>query len=140
VKKYWVKSDIGIFSAAVADYKPNQSSSEKIKKTGENLTLELVKNPDLLKWAGEQKKENQYLLGFALETNNEIENAKEKLIKKNLDALVLNSLRDKGAGFGLETNKITILKRNNKMINFELKNKSNVVDDIIFVIEEDIKP
>ncbi len=140
VKKYWEKSDIGIFSAAVADYKPNQSSNEKIKKTGENLTLELVKNPDLLKWAGEKKKDNQYLVGFALETNNEIEHAKEKLTNKNLDALVLNSLRDKGAGFGLETNKITILKRNNKMINFELKNKSNVVDDIIFVIEEDIKP
>ena len=94
------------------------------------MTLELEKTKDILLELGKNKK-HQKLVGFALETNDEIKNAREKLIKKNLDMIVLNSLRDKGAGFGVDTNKITILKPDNKLINFELKSKREVARDIV---------
>lgn len=138
VELEWEKCDLGIFSAAVADYRPVAIADEKIKKKDNELTLQLTKNPDILAWAGENKKTTQFLVGFALETTNEMENATEKFNRKNLDLLVLNSLKDEGAGFGKTTNKVTILKKNNKFITFELKNKSAVVNDILDEIESEI--
>ncbi len=138
VEDHWNKATIGIFSAAVADYRPAVVANEKIKKKTEEITLSLTKNPDILAWAGSQKTANQYLVGFALETTNEIENARRKFSRKNLDLLVLNSLRDKGAGFGHDTNKVTFLKNNNKLINFELKDKVAMATDILDEIERDL--
>ena len=138
VQLEWRSCDIGIFSAAVADYRPLNPAESKIKKNDTNLTIELVKNPDILLWSGQNKSPNQYLVGFALETNNEIENAKGKVSKKNLDLLILNSLNDKGAGFGHDTNKVTFVKPNNKLIKFELKSKLDMAKDILNQIENDI--
>ncbi len=123
-------SDITIMSAAVADYRPKDAATQKIKKDGETLTLELVKNPDILKSLGEIKK-NQILVGFALETNNEIEFAKGKLAKKNLDFIILNSMQDKDAGFQKNTNKITILDQNGNQQSFDTKSKKEVAFDIL---------
>ncbi|MFD1552519.1 bifunctional phosphopantothenoylcysteine decarboxylase/phosphopantothenate--cysteine ligase CoaBC [Putridiphycobacter roseus] len=137
VQANWSDSSIGIFSAAVADYRPANMAIEKIKKKSDEMSIDLVKNPDILAWAGTQKTSKQYLVGFALETNNEIENARGKLDRKNLDLLVLNSLRDKNAGFGYDTNKVTFIKPNNILINFELKQKSLMAKDILNEIETD---
>jgi phosphopantothenoylcysteine decarboxylase/phosphopantothenate--cysteine ligase len=137
VQKVWHKMDIGIFSAAVADYKVEKPANKKIKKKDETFILKLVKNPDILYWAGQNKTEHQYLVGFALETNNEIENAQKKLSKKNLDLLILNSLNDKGAGFKHDTNKATFIKPNNNLIHFELKPKTEMGIDIVNQIEKD---
>jgi len=122
--------DIAIFSAAVSDFKPKKVSSEKIKKTEETLTLDLVRTKDILASVGAIKRQDQFLVGFALETENELENAKAKLNSKNLDMIVLNSLRDKGAGFKSDTNKISILVRDGQPIHFELKEKPEVAQDI----------
>lgn len=122
--------DIAICAAAVADYKPKKVADQKIKKTEDHLSIELVKNKDILFSLGE-KKENQFLVGFALETENEVENAKGKLKKKNLDAIVLNSLNDLGAGFGKTTNKITFIDKNFNIKPFELKTKAVVAKDIL---------
>lgn len=138
VQKHWKESNIGIFSAAVADYRPSHPANSKIKKKTDKLTIELVKNPDILHWSGQNKADDQYLVGFALETDNEIENGKGKVVKKNLDLLILNSLNDKGAGFGHDTNKVTFIKPNNNLTNFELKSKSEMAKDIINQIEKDI--
>lgn len=139
VQKHWEDSDIGIFSAAVADYRPAEIAQEKIKKSDDSLTIQLTKNPDILAWAGSVKNKEQYLVGFALETENEEQNGFKKLEKKKLNLLVLNSLRDQGAGFGHDTNKVSFLKPNNNSISFELKDKSKVVCDIMDEIEKDIK-
>ncbi len=122
--------DAAILSAAVADYRPANVANQKIKKKGDTLDIQLVKNPDIAAALGQAKKENQILVGFALETNDELENAKGKLERKNLDFIVLNSLRDVGAGFSGDTNKVTIVHRNNKIENFELKSKDDVAYDI----------
>ncbi len=135
VQKIWDKCNIGVFSAAVADYKPKVVATQKIKKQADEFSIELVKNPDILSWAGSVKK-NQYLVGFALETQNADEYAKNKLEVKNLNAIVVNSLEDKGAGFGFDTNKIKIIDRNNKMSSFELKQKQEVAKDIVSYIVE----
>ncbi len=131
VKLEWPKSDIGIFSAAVADYRPKDVAQEKIKKSAEVMSIELVKNPDVLKWAGENKSEAQVLVGFALETENLKENATKKLQAKNLDIIVMNTLKDIGAGFGVDTNKISILDKRNNSESFELKSKNEVALDIL---------
>lgn len=136
VFEFYDSADIGIASAAVADYAPKEVAKEKIKKNDENLTIELVKNPDILKTMGE-KKTHQFLVGFALETQNEEENAKGKLEKKNLDMIVLNSLRDQGAGFKNDTNKIKIFTKTEK-IEFDLKSKDEVAKDILDSIENQI--
>jgi len=128
--KYFGNCDIAILSAAVADYRPMHVASEKIKKKGETLTLELEKTKDILASLGAIKA-NKYLVGFALETENELEHAKSKLIKKNLDLIVLNSLKDKGAGFKTDTNKVTLLTKDNKVIPFEVKSKTDVAKDIL---------
>jgi phosphopantothenoylcysteine decarboxylase/phosphopantothenate--cysteine ligase len=126
-----VKSvDIIIMAAAVADYAPKNQYESKIKKKDENLQIELKSTKDILASAGKIKTDKQILVGFALETNNEQANAKDKLVRKNLDFIVLNSLNDKGAGFGYDTNKISIIDKNNKIDEYELKSKSEVADDI----------
>lgn len=126
---------LGIFSAAVADYKPKVMAQEKIKKAGEELSIDLVKTVDILAEVGKQKSANQVIVGFALETNNEEENAKQKIVKKNLDMIVLNSLKDKGAGFQHDTNQIMIIDKENNSVKFELKSKLEVAVDINNYIE-----
>jgi phosphopantothenoylcysteine decarboxylase/phosphopantothenate--cysteine ligase len=127
--KYYDETDICIMSAAVADYTPINISTQKIKKQSDTFEIELIKTKDILKILGEKKK-NQILVGFALETQNEEENAAEKLKKKNLDFIVLNSLNDEGAGFKHDTNKITILDKNLQKTTFDLKTKKEIAKDI----------
>ncbi len=131
VQLNWSKSDVGIFSAAVADYRPSTIANQKIKKGEDSLTIELIKNPDILDWAGSTKSEDQCLIGFALETNDGKQYAEDKLRRKNLNFIVLNSLEDHGAGFGHDTNKISILDNHNNFTSFELKTKVDVADDIV---------
>lgn len=134
VFEYYKEVHIAIASAAVADYAPKEIAAEKIKKNDDSLTIELVKNPDILKTMGDQKT-NQLLVGFALETQNEEVNAKGKLEKKNLDMIVLNSLRDEGAGFQKDTNKIKIITKSH-LKSFDLKSKDEVAKDILNFVEE----
>ena len=123
--------DIAIFSAAVSDYKPKKAVKNKIKKEdNSNLNIELVSNIDILKHVGGIKKKNQLLIGFALESENEIDNAINKLKKKNLDAIVLNSLNDHGAGFNHDTNKITFINNKSEIVKFKLKSKREASKDI----------
>jgi len=131
VQNHWLGADIGIFAAAVSDYRPAQLADHKIKKDAESFSVEFVKNPDILAWAGANKKEDQLLIGFALETQNLVENGRKKLQKKNLNCIILNSLQDSGAGFGLDTNKISILDNHNNLTDFELKTKTEVAADIV---------
>ena len=135
---YFKDVDIAILSAAVADYKPKKSASQKIKKTDTALELSLSPTKDILASLGAIKKQ-QYLVGFALETNNELENAKGKLKRKNLDAIILNSLQDKGAGFANDTNKITIIDKEFNEKAFKLKSKVAVAKDIMNEIVNRIK-
>jgi len=126
-------SDIGIFAAAVADYKPKNVASEKIKKNDDVMNIELEPNKDILASVGKIK-DKQLLIGFALETQNELDNAKGKLDRKNLDFIVLNSLKDDGAGFKHNTNKITIVDRSGEITKFDLKTKKEVASDIVTMI------
>ncbi len=126
--------DIAIMSAAVADYTPLAKADQKIKKKDTKFNLELTKTKDILKSLGEKKKKGQILVGFALETANEKQYALDKLVKKNADMIVLNSLNDEGAGFGHDTNKITIFQKEGKEIHFEKKPKAQVAKDIVEII------
>ena len=137
VHKYFKTVDIAILSAAVADFKPKEVSNQKIKKAASTLTLELTKTKDILESLG-QIKEQQYLVGFALETNNELENAKGKLKRKNLNLIVLNSLNDKGAGFKSETNKVTFIDNKEQITEFQLKSKADVAKDLLNEIIKNI--
>ena len=139
VQKYFQISDIAIFSAAVSDYKTNKVERQKVKKSAENWDITLQKTNDILLEVSQKKKKNQILVGFALETENEMENATAKLQQKNLDLIVLNSLNDKGAGFSHDTNKITIIEKDNKVEEFELKYKSEVAKDIMDKIIQKLK-
>ena len=127
--------DVAIAAAAVADYRPKNVASQKIKKNDSTFTIELEKTKDILATLGEKKK-NQFLVGFALETENEIEHAKLKIQKKNLDLIVLNSLNDEGAGFGKPTNKVTFIDKNFKIEPVELKSKEAVAKDIIEKVKQ----
>lgn len=129
VHAHYKNVHIAIAAAAVADYTPAQTASQKIKKQKGNLPIELKATKDILAAMGEKKKQ-QFLVGFALETNNEVENAKGKLERKNLDMIVLNSLRDKGAGFAGDTNKIAILDKDNTITEYPLQSKEAVASDI----------
>jgi phosphopantothenoylcysteine decarboxylase / phosphopantothenate---cysteine ligase len=131
-------SDIAVLAAAVADYKPAFVADQKIKKNGESLTLELTKNPDIAASLGKLKHNGQVIVGFALETEQEQANALKKLESKNFDLIVLNSLNDKGAGFGHDTNKVTIISRDQRIRNFDLKDKKEVARDIVSTIIEEI--
>ncbi|MBL7701108.1 MAG: bifunctional phosphopantothenoylcysteine decarboxylase/phosphopantothenate--cysteine ligase CoaBC [Ferruginibacter sp.] len=133
-EKIFPEVDIAIMSAAVADYTPAQVAKEKIKKTENDLTLPLTKTKDILKTLGGLKKNGQVVVGFALETNNEKENALQKLQSKNADMIVLNSLQDAGAGFGHDTNKITIFDKTGNAYPFEVKSKKEVAEDIVNTI------
>lgn len=128
--RYFADMDIAILSAAVADYKPKNVASQKIKKKDASLEIALEPTKDILASLGVIKKD-QFLVGFALETENELENATSKLIRKNLDGIVLNSLNDKGAGFATNTNKVTFIDSNQNVIPFELKSKDEVAKDIL---------
>ncbi|MGY5850441.1 bifunctional phosphopantothenoylcysteine decarboxylase/phosphopantothenate--cysteine ligase CoaBC [Salegentibacter sp. F14] len=129
VNKYYTGADVVIAAAAVSDYRPKQVAAQKIKKNDEHLTLELEKTRDILATLGANKKD-QVLIGFALETNDGLENARGKLKRKNLDFIILNSLEDKGAGFQKDTNKITIV-YSDQVKEFDLKPKSEVARDIL---------
>ncbi|OBQ56538.1 bifunctional phosphopantothenoylcysteine decarboxylase/phosphopantothenate--cysteine ligase CoaBC [Tamlana sp. s12] len=130
VHTYFNSCDIAILSAAVADYRPKEVAHQKIKKKSSTLTLELEKTKDILASLGAIKKQ-QYLVGFALETHDELENAKGKLERKNLNLIVLNSLKDKGAGFKGDTNKVTFIDDQDNITAFELKTKSEVAIDLL---------
>ena len=130
VHKYFSSVDVAILSAAVADFRPKKISLSKIKKNSDSLSLVLEKTEDILASIGSIK-EKQFLVGFALESDNEITNAIKKLKSKNLDLVILNSLKDLGAGFGVATNKITIIDKELNQIEFQLKSKAKVADDII---------
>ncbi|MEN8885864.1 MAG: bifunctional phosphopantothenoylcysteine decarboxylase/phosphopantothenate--cysteine ligase CoaBC [Winogradskyella sp.] len=130
VHAHFKTSDIAILSAAVADYRPKTIASQKIKKNDATFTIELEKTKDILKSLGHIKS-NQFLVGFALETNNELEHAIGKLEAKNLDLIVLNSLQDKGAGFGGSTNKVTFITHSKHIIEHKLKSKAEVAQDLM---------
>ncbi len=130
--------EIAIMSAAVADYTPTVQFDKKVKREKGDIHLELKPTQDIAQNLGKLKNEKQILIGFALETDNELENAFAKLKKKNLDIIVLNSLRDEGAGFNFDTNKITIIDSNNNITKFELKTKKEIALDIIQVLKDRI--
>lgn len=131
VKANFANSDITVMAAAVADYSPTHQATEKIKKTTDNLQIALSKTIDILQYVGEQKKADQLTIGFALETTNELVNAQNKLKSKNADLIILNSLNDEGAGFNVDSNKITMIDKNGQIEAFELKSKNKVAQDIL---------
>ncbi|MEO9801895.1 MAG: bifunctional phosphopantothenoylcysteine decarboxylase/phosphopantothenate--cysteine ligase CoaBC [Reichenbachiella sp.] len=133
------QTDIAIFAAAVADYRPIAPAEEKIKKSGDSMTIELIKNKDIAAEMGKRKTKSQINVGFALETEKEEQYAKEKMDKKKFDLIVLNSLNDNGAGFSVDTNKITIFSVDQPKRHFELKSKQKVAEDIVNCIHETFK-
>ena len=137
--KHFDECDIAVMSAAVADYAPTEVAAKKIKREENGIeSISLKKNPDIAATFGARKKEGQYLVGFALETDNEIINAEAKLKRKNLDAIVLNSLAEKGTGFGTDTNRIDYIRKSGQHEHFELKLKTEVAKDIIDCIVNDM--
>ncbi|MBN3033967.1 MAG: bifunctional phosphopantothenoylcysteine decarboxylase/phosphopantothenate--cysteine ligase CoaBC [Bacteroidales bacterium] len=128
---HFAGADVIVMAAAVSDYRPESFSPEKIKKTEKILEIRLVKNDDILSWMGETAKRGQVLVGFALETTNELLNARKKLKAKKLDMIVLNSLRDQGAGFGHDTNRVTLISRKGDEIEIPLKTKKQISEDIV---------
>jgi phosphopantothenoylcysteine decarboxylase/phosphopantothenate--cysteine ligase len=127
-------ADVWVFAAAVADYRPAEVSTEKIKKSGDTLTLNLVKNVDIAATLGQTKRPEQFAVGFALETTNELAHAQDKLHRKGFDLIVLNSLRDAGAGFGHDTNKVTVLDAAGQIVNFELQSKADLARGLVSLI------
>jgi phosphopantothenoylcysteine decarboxylase/phosphopantothenate--cysteine ligase len=136
---HFPSSDIAVLSAAVADYRPIHKADQKIKKSESSMTIELTKTRDIAAELGKQKKANQYLVGFALETENETANAEKKIMAKNFDLIVLNSLNDQGAGFGHDTNKVTLIDKTGSKMEFPLKSKLEVAKDIANAIVGAIK-
>ena len=132
--EHFPAADITVMSAAVADYTPTEVADQKIKKKAEDFSIALKKTTDILATLGAQKRPDQVLVGFALETNNELENAKDKLKRKNLDFIVLNSMQDKGAGFAHDTNKVTVIQKDGQVMAFDLKSKEEVAIDICHLI------
>ncbi|MFT5054141.1 MAG: phosphopantothenoylcysteine decarboxylase/phosphopantothenate--cysteine ligase [Granulosicoccus sp.] len=133
--------DIAVMAAAVADYRPKLVADQKIKKSESTMTMELEKTEDILQTLGNTKGERQFLVGFALETNDELANALGKLKRKNADLIVLNSLNDEGAGFGVDTNRVSLIFRNGNIIRFELASKQtvakNILENIVAQIENE---
>ncbi|HBF22166.1 MAG: bifunctional phosphopantothenoylcysteine decarboxylase/phosphopantothenate--cysteine ligase CoaBC [Owenweeksia sp.] len=130
-QEIFTNMDIAILSAAVADYKPAKKADQKIKKSGDNLEILLVENPDILRGLGERKSDGQVLVGFALETQNAVPNAIQKLHKKNCDLIVLNTPSEKGSGFGYDTNEVILIGRDEKTHTLELKSKSEIAKEIL---------
>jgi phosphopantothenoylcysteine decarboxylase/phosphopantothenate--cysteine ligase len=135
-KTLFGSQDVLVMAAAVADYRPAAAAPEKIKKKDDTLQITLVKNPDILKYCGEHKNESQLVVGFALETFNEAFHAKEKMTAKNADFMVLNSLRDEGAGFGGATNKVSIFDKEGKEYHYPVESKKMVAKRIVDLIAE----
>jgi phosphopantothenoylcysteine decarboxylase / phosphopantothenate---cysteine ligase len=135
-KLRFAEQDVVVMAAAVADYRPSDIATEKIKKKDDTLQITLVKNPDILKYCGENKRESQLVVGFALETTNEASHAKEKLVSKNADLIVMNSLRDEGAGFGGTTNKVSIFDKEGKEYHYPVESKKMVAKRIVDLIAE----
>nr|HPI80202.1 phosphopantothenoylcysteine decarboxylase [Cyclobacteriaceae bacterium] len=129
-------ADVAVFAAAVADYRPATMAVQKIKKKDNGPTLQLVKTHDIAAELGQQKKKGQFTVGFALETENEEENALKKIAAKNFDLIVLNSLNDQGAGFGHDTNKIKLINKKGEIVEFSLKDKKEVASDIVNAIAQ----
>ena len=129
--KLFPKADIGILCAAVADFTPKTTADKKIKRKSNNLKLELVPTQDIAAALGAVKKKKQLLVGFALETNDELKNAQDKMKRKNLDFIVMNSLQDKGAGFRVDTNKVTIIDKHHGITAYDTKSKREVAEDIV---------
>lgn len=127
-------SDLVIFAAAVADYAPRHVAEQKIKKQGDSMTLDLAKTTDIAGILGPMKKPGQLIIGFALETENELSHAQDKLARKNFDYIVLNSLNDPGAGFAHDTNKITVIDKEKNVQHFDLKSKDEVAQDILNIV------
>ena len=138
VRDIFLDMEIAIFSAAVADYRPKNIFIEKIKKEKDALTIDMIKNKDILLEMSSIKKKGQFIVGFALETENEIKNATRKLQKKNLDMIIMNSIRDLGSGFNTDTNKISIIDKSLNVQSFQVKQKSEVAKDIIHEITQKI--
>jgi phosphopantothenoylcysteine decarboxylase / phosphopantothenate---cysteine ligase len=138
-KGYFEQADIIVLSAAVADYTPAVVADKKIKKKEDTFNIELTKTTDIAKTLGQSKRPEQLMVGFALETDNEVENAIGKIKSKNLDMIVLNSLQDSGAGFGHDTNKICIIKKDGTIIDFDLKSKQDVAMDIVDEVIANLK-
>lgn len=138
VNSKFEEMDIVVFAAAVADYTPTIVAKQKIKKAGDKITIELTKTRDIAASLGLKKKPNQFLIGFALETENELEHARQKLVKKNLDVVVLNSLNDPDSGFEVNTNKITILNTKGETFEYETKSKKDVANDIVNYVVENL--
>ncbi len=134
--QYFEWADVIVFAAAVADYTPKFLSPVKIKKSANEFSIELVKTKDIAGELGRLKRANQIIVGFALETDNEESNAKDKLLRKNFDFIVLNSMQDEGAGFQKDTNKITIIDRAGNVTKFELKSKAEVAKDIVIYVSK----
>jgi len=133
-------AEVWVFTAAVADYRPARVAPEKIKKSGDTLVLELVKNVDIAATLGQSKRPEQFAVGFALETENELAYAQDKLRRKGFDLIVLNSLRDAGAGFGHDTNKVTVLDAAGQIVNFELQPKADVARGLVNLILARLTP
>jgi len=133
--QHYGNADVAVLAAAVADYTPTTTATQKIKKKAGDMAIKLKRTKDIAAELGKIKQKGQVNIGFALETNNELENAQKKLIKKNFDFIVLNSLQDKGAGFQHNTNKVTFVDVDNNIQNFELKSKTDVASDILNKIE-----
>ncbi|OZI06337.1 bifunctional phosphopantothenoylcysteine decarboxylase/phosphopantothenate--cysteine ligase CoaBC [Siphonobacter sp. BAB-5385] len=133
-REVFAEQEVTILAAAVADYTPTVVAEQKIKKTEASFTIELRKTVDIAATLGQQKRSDQLLVGFALETTNEVANAREKLIRKNFDLIVLNSLNHSGAGFGYDTNQITVIDRNQQLTDYPLKSKTEVASDILKAI------
>ncbi len=136
VKQSWPKQDLGIFAAAVADYRPIEVVDQKIKKDSNELTLHLTKNPDVLAWAALNKREEQFVVGFALETTNGVAYAKDKLARKKLDAIVLNEMGEPGVGFGTDTNSVQLIDKDNKITRFELQSKAAIAEQLLVALRD----
>jgi len=134
--KHFKKMHVAILAAAVADYRPAKVADQKIKKKTASMSVRLEKTPDIAASLGQIKTKKQLIIGFALETNDEVANAKKKIEKKNFDFIVLNSLRDKGAGFNYDTNKVSIISRKGEQKDYKLKSKKQVAEDIVDTLVE----
>lgn len=138
VKSNWNDCNLGVFAAAVADYRPIHAADQKIKKTQEDLVIELTKNPDILSWAAAEKTKDQVVVGFALETQNGLDYAKGKLEKKKLDAIVLNQMGEPGVGFGVDTNSVQLIFPNNNIRSFELQSKQELAYQLLIALHNEI--
>ena len=136
VMQHFAESDVGVFCAAVADFTPTVAADHKIKRKTDDLVIRLKPTQDIAAAAGRQKRQGQFIVGFALETDDEEANAVDKMQRKNLDMIVLNSLNDQGAGFGYDTNKVTVIERNGRRTDLPLQSKTEVARRIVEAVVE----